>query len=111
MIFFSILDIYDWLIPIISATSFWVNSFWLYSPYRIIIIFLSRLFNLDISPYKSEDKVVEHVVVKSDVSKSDIAKAIAELDINELEMLKDKIVNLVDIKKKDLRLKLEKDVA
>lgn len=91
------------------------NDISIYDTYETPIEYITRETKnenvLDISPYKSEDKVVEHVVVKSDVSKSDIAKAIAELDINELEMLKDKIINLVDIKKKDLRLKLEKDVA
>ena len=91
------------------------NDISIYDTYETPIEYITRETKnenvLEISPYKDEDKVVEHVVVKSEVSKSDIAKAIAELDINELEMLKDKIINLVDIKKKDLRLKLEKDVA
>ena len=59
----------------------------------------------------TDDKVVEHVVVKNDVTSADIAKAISELDIYELELLRDKLSILVENKRQDKGLTLEKDVA
>lgn len=91
------------------------NDISLYDTYETPIEYITRETTneniLDISPFKNEDKVVEHVVVKDEVSKADIAKAISELDVKELEMLKDKISMLVDIKKENKKLKLEHDVA
>lgn len=66
---------------------------------------------LQITPYAGKDKVVEHRVVRDDVTKADIAKAIAELDSYELEALRDKISDLVSLKKYNSRLTLEKEVA
>ena len=67
--------------------------------------------SLDITPYEGQDKVVEHVMVKENVTKEDISKAIAELSSDELEMLKDKISMLSEMKKQNMNYKLEKDVA
>ena len=83
----------------------------LYDTYETPVEYITREStkddNLEITPYLSEDKVV----VKNDVSNADIAKAISELDLNNLEMLKDKLDVLADYKRKEKGLTLEKDVA
>ena len=88
------------------------NDISLYDTYETPIEYITRETTnedvLEITPY---DKIVERVVVKPEVSKSDIAKAIADLDIDELNMLKDRIITLVDIKKENKKLKLEHDIA
>ena len=87
----------------------------LYDTYETPVEYITRETTkedkLEITPYVSDDKVVERVVVKNDVSNADIAKAITDLDLNELEMLKDKLVILADYKRKEKGLTLEKDVA
>ena len=50
-------------------------------------------------------------MIKENVTKEDISKAIAELDSEELDMLKDKIIALSEMKKQNINYKLEKDVA
>ena len=90
------------------------NDISLYDTYETPIEYITRETkqenDLEITPFSNDDKVVEHVVVKDEVSKEDIAKAITELDVYELELLKSKISDLVDIKKDDLLLKI-KDAA
>lgn len=90
------------------------NDIKLYDTYETPIEYITRETkqenDLEITPFSNDDKVVEHVVVKDEVSKEDIAKAITELDVYELELLKSKISDLVDIKKDDLLLKI-KDAA
>lgn len=61
-----------------------------------------------LTPFINNDKVVEQVVVKEDVSKSDIAKAIAELDVNELKMLSEKLKALAEAKEDDKIISLSK---
>ena len=91
------------------------NDISIYDTYETPIEYITRETTnenaLELNPYQNEDKVVEHVVVKDEVSKADIAKAISELDINELEMLSDKIIALTNMKKENKGLKLEKDAA
>lgn len=91
------------------------NDISLYDTYETPIEYITRETTnedvLEITPYANDDKVVERVVVKPEVSKADIAKAIADLDIDELNMLKDRIITLVDIKKENKKLKLEHDIA
>lgn len=67
--------------------------------------------DLELTPFLGGNKVVDHVVIKEEVTKNDIAKAISELDPYELELLRDKIADLADVKKRNMRLKLEKDAA
>ncbi len=67
--------------------------------------------SLEITPYEDENQVVEHVMIKENVTKEDISKAISELSSEELEMLKDKIIALSEMKKQNMNYKLEKDVA
>ena len=90
----------------------------MYNTYETPIEYITREVNeeedLELSPYvKEEEKVapIEKSEIINIVSKSDIAKAISELDLNELEKLQSKINELSEIKKEDLKLKLEKDVA
>jgi hypothetical protein len=91
----------------------------LYDTYESPIDYIERVSkkedNLELTPFTDVDRVVEHVVVKPDVTKADIARAVSELSSNELDSLKDKIVELSQIKKaKEKMLKLEKvdkDVA
>ena len=67
--------------------------------------------NLELTPFLGANNVIDHVVIKDEVTKNDIAKAISELDPYELELLRDKLETLADIKKRNMRLKLEKDAA
>ena len=86
-----------------------------YNTYETPIEYITREANydnkLEITPYNDNEKTVEHVLVKDEVNKSDIAKAISELSSEELEQLKEKLTILSEIKKKNVELKLEKDVA
>ncbi len=92
------------------------NDISLYDTYETPVDYIERVSReedgLELTPFASDDKVVEHVVVKEEVSKADIAKALSELSVSELEMLKNKISELAEIKReRDFKLKLEKDVA
>ena len=91
------------------------NDITLYDTYETPVEYIIRETNkeddLELTPYQSNDKVVEHVVVKNDITSADIAKAISELDIYELELLRDKLTILASNKRKDKGLTLEKDVA
>ncbi len=91
------------------------NDISLYDTYETPVEYITRETTkeeeLELTPYMADDKVVEHVVVKNDVTSADIAKAISELDIYELELLRDKLSILVENKKQDKGLTLEKDVA
>lgn len=91
------------------------NDVSLYDTYETPVEYITRETTkeeeLELTPYLTDDKVVEHVVVKNDVTSADIAKAISELDVYELELLRDKLSLLVDNKRKDKSLLLEKDVA
>ena len=66
---------------------------------------------VEISPFVGNNPVVEHVVVKSEVSKADIANAIAELNADEMDALRNRLGELVMIKRKDNRLLQKKDAA
>ena len=91
------------------------NDVSLYDTYETPVEYITRETTkeeeLELTPYLTDDKVVEHVVVKNDVTSADIAKAISELDVYELELLRDKLSLLVNNKRKDKSLLLEKDVA
>ena len=67
--------------------------------------------NLSITPYISDEKDVEHVVVKEEVTNHDIARAMSDLSAEELDALSDKIVSLAEYKRRNPELKLEKEVA
>ncbi len=92
------------------------NDISLYDTYETPIDYIERVSKkedeLELTPFVSSNKVVEHVVVKEEVSKADIAKALSELSVNELDLLKNKIDELAQLKReKDFKLKLEKEVA
>ena len=91
------------------------NDISLYDTYETPVEYITRETekedDLELSPFLNEDNKVETVIVKDEVTKEDIAKAISELSVSELEMLQNKLIELSNLKKKDLMLKLEKDVA
>ena len=95
------------------------NDISLYDTYETPVDYIERVSqkedDLELTPFQTPDKIVEHVVVKGEVTKSDIAKAVAELNPSDLDILSDKIIELAKIKRdKELKLKLgkvEKDVA
>ncbi len=95
------------------------NDISLYDTYETPVDYIVRVSkkedDLQLTPFQSDDKVVEHVVVKEEVTKSDIAQAITDLSSNELEQLKNKVIELTRIKReKELQLRLgktEKEVA
>ena len=90
------------------------NDISLYDTYETPVEYITReseiVDDLELTPFNNNKEEIQNVVVKEDVNKSDIAKAISELDVYELELLKDKIGSLVDIKKDDVLMKI-KDVA
>ena len=98
------------------------NDFSLLDTYEADIEYDSREStkedNLELTPFvNNNEKIVEKVVIKNEVTNKDIAKAISNLDIYELQLLKDKINSLEKMKKnrntkdENRELKLEKDVA
>lgn len=91
------------------------NDMSLYDTYETPIEYIERQSTptdkLEISPFVSEEKVVEHVVVKDNVTSKDIAKAICDLSDDELYLLAEKIKKLEQLKRENKSLKLEKDVA
>ena len=91
------------------------NDYAVYDTYETPIEYITHVSEstdeLSLTPFMNDSKVVEHVMVKDEVTKEDIAKAITELDAYELELLKDKIATLAEIKRKKGSLVLEKDVA
>lgn len=91
------------------------NDYAVYDTYETPIEYITHVSKstdeLSLTPFMNDSKVVEHVMVKNDVTTEDIAKAISELDIYELELLRDKINTLAQIKKNKGSLVLEKDVA
>ncbi len=91
------------------------NDISLYDTYETPIEYITRETkkedNLELSPFVDNNIKHEEVIIKNEVTKADIAKAISELNVQELEMLQNKLVELTNIKRKDLSLKLEKDVA
>ena len=91
------------------------NDYAVYDTYETPIEYITHVSEstdeLSLTPFMNDSKVVEHVMVKDEVTKEDIAKAITELDAYELELLKDKIAALAEIKRKKGSLVLEKDVA
>ena len=72
------------------------------------LICKDQVFWLD---QKWNTELTEGLEYAYDVTKADIAKAIAELDSYELEALRDKISDLVSLKKYNSKLTLEKEVA
>ena len=94
------------------------NDVSLYNTYETPIEYITREISkeeekdFNISPFDSADKVVQHVVVKSEVTNADISRAISNLSVEELDDLANKIVSLADYKKrKKDEYKLEKEVA
>ena len=91
------------------------NDIKIFDPFETPIEYIKRETekenNLEITPFKDENEIVEHVMVKEAVTKEDISKAIAELDSEELDILKEKIIELSKMKKQNMNYKLEKDVA
>ena len=67
--------------------------------------------NLEITPFINEPQIVNQTIVKNEVTNLDIAKAICGLDVPELVELIEKMSDLKDIKTKNKKLKLEKDIA
>ena len=65
---------------------------------------------LEITPFKTEEQVVEHVIVKEDASAEDIAAAISKLSEKGLDSLIETAKELKRIKAKNKSLEL-KDVA
>ena len=90
------------------------NDLSLYDTYETPVEYITREVenenDLEITTFSDVSKETVEVHDDNKVSKSDIAKAITELDVNELELLKNKISTLADIKKEELSLKL-KDAA
>jgi len=98
------------------------NDYSMYDLNETPVEYITREVNkeddLELTPYidKNKDVIEEETTPEKTetikiVSKSDIAKAISELDLNELRKLQDKLDELAEIKKENLELKLEKDVA
>ena len=54
---------------------------------------------------------VKQVVVNGEVTNQDIARAISELSVDELETLRNKIVELENIKSRNRSFSLEKNIA
>lgn len=65
---------------------------------------------LQLTPFEDPNRIVEHVMIKSEVTTEDIAKAISQLDADELGALNTTIANLKEIKNQNKVLEL-KDVA
>ena len=91
------------------------NNLSLFDTYETPIEYITRDDTkedaLELSPFVNKDEVIKEVVVKEEVTNKDIAKAICDLDLYELTSLKEKIISLENIKKKEKSLKLEKEVA
>lgn len=90
------------------------NDLTLYDTYVTPIEYVTkeetREDKLTLTPFMDDGRTVEHVMVKENVTKNDIAKAISDLSIEELEVLKNTIDSLAQIKKTNRQLSL-KDVA
>jgi hypothetical protein len=70
----------------------------------------SKEEGIELTPFVSTEKPVNHIVVNRDITKADIAKAISELSADEIESLSNRLIELVSIKRKNNTLKLEKDI-
>ena len=81
------------------------------TPIQYITVEDTKEESLELSPFIDNSKEIQEVYVKEEVTNRDIAKAICDLNLYELKSLKEKIVSLENIKKKEKSLKLEKDVA
>ncbi len=94
------------------------NDITLYDTYETPIEYITREApieeSLELTPFNKEEEEKVNVPKKEEVkplvTKADIAKAISELDAYELDLLKDKIATLANIKRENVSLKL-KDVA
>lgn len=92
------------------------NDISIYDTYETPIDYIERVSNqqeddLSITPFESDTKVIEHVVVKDEVTNADIAHKISQLTPAQLDRLGGSIVRLAEYKRqKALKLK-QKEVA
>ena len=66
---------------------------------------------LSLTPFSDPDRVIEHVMVKEEVTKEDIVKAISELNEEELDALNTSIIDLKQLKRRNMTTLSLKDVA
>ena len=92
------------------------NDISIYDTYETPVDYIERVSNqqeddLSITPFESDTKVIEHVVVKDEVTNADIAHKITQLTPAQLDRLGGSIVRLAEYKRqKALKLK-QKEVA
>ena len=92
------------------------NDISIYDTYETPVDYIERVSNqqeddLSITPFESDTKVIEHVVVKDEVTNADIAHKISQLTPAQLDRLGGSIVRLAEYKRqKALKLK-QKEVA
>ena len=92
------------------------NDISIYDTYETPVDYIERVSNqqeddLSITPFESDTKVIEHVVVKDEVTNADIAHKITQLTPAQLDRLGGSIVKLAEYKRqKALKLK-QKEVA
>lgn len=90
----------------------------LYKTYETPIEYIERVSeresDLELTPFQTPNRIVDHVVVKSEVTNADIAKAIAGLDSDSLRQLDTRINELAALKREqeeEYTLGLDKEAA
>lgn len=81
------------------------------TPVEYITMEAKKNEELSLTPFSDPDRVIEHVMVKEEVTKEDIVKAISELNLEELDALNTSIIDLKQLKRRNMTTLSLKDVA
>lgn len=81
------------------------------TPVEYVTMEAKKNEELSLTPFSDPDRVIEHVMVKEEVTKEDIVKAISELNEEELDALNTSIIDLKQLKRRNMTTLSLKDVA
>lgn len=81
------------------------------TPVEYVTMEAKKNEELSLTPFSDPDRVIEHVMVKEEVTKEDIVKAISELNEDELDALNTSIIDLKQLKRRNMTTLSLKDVA